>query len=98
MKWGERASDRYPVELIEKKPSAGRWFMAIMDVVTGSTPSTDMEFEFHIVDLETKAIVYQENFGAVAGDEAMEIGRKDLEEMSVSAFREKYLIETPPDG
>ena len=95
MAWGDRASARYSVELVEKKPSAGRWLMATMDVLTGSAPDTSAEFEFSIKDQQSGAVLVQETFGALAGEEAMRLAQQRLEQMTAAEFADTYSLPAP---
>ena len=63
MTWGDRASDRYTVELVERKPSLGRWLRAIMDAVSGSNPDTSARFDFRITDNQSGAVLMEETYG-----------------------------------
>ena len=98
MTWGDRASDRYSVEVVEKKPSAGRWLGAIMDVVSGSMPDTTAEFEFRIKDKRTGAILSSEPYGGAAAQEALGVAEERLEQMTIEQFREEYSLEEPAES
>lgn len=96
MVWGDRASARFSAELVAKKPSLGRWIMATMDTLTGSTPDTSEEFELLIKDVRDGAIIFRETVTAgVASDEAIRLANERLEQMTVGEFCDTYSIETP---
>jgi hypothetical protein len=98
MTWGDRASDRYSAEVVEKKPSVGRWLGAIMDAVSGSTPDTTAEFEFRIKDKRTGAILSAEPYGGAAAQEALSLAEERLEQMTVAQFRDEYSLEEPAES
>jgi hypothetical protein len=99
MALGDRASTRYTGELVGKKPSVGRWIMATMDAITGSTPDTTEQFDLLIKDKQSGAIVFRETVAAGPGsDEAIRLANERLEQMTVAEFCDTYSIPPPGDG
>ena len=101
----ERPSARYSIELVSREP---RWhFLRIVLSLMG-VPYTRPEpfqardlregeatprFKLLITEKATGRIVHERKLaGANAANEAMRIAETDLEELSVAAFRDKYVI------
>lgn len=97
MPWGDRASARYSVELIEKKPSLGRWLVAIMDVTSGSTPDATAVFDLIITDTKTGSIVLREKAVGTGGEEALRLAEERLEQMNPIEFADAYSLPAPTD-
>lgn len=96
MTWGDRAADRYSVEIVEEKPSAGRWLGAIIDAVSGSNPDTSARFEFRIKDSQTGTVLLAETYGGTAAEEARRLAAERLKTMTIAQFRDEYSLEEPP--
>ena len=98
MTWGDRASDRYSVELVEKKASAGRWVGAILKVVLmNENPNADVEFEFLIKDERIGKVVHRQVGNSVTGEEALRLAEERLDTMTTAQFREAYSLEEPAE-
>ena len=94
MTWGDRASDRYSVELVEKKASTGRWLGAILKVVVlNENPNADVEFEFLVKDVRTGKVLYRKMGNSVTGEETLRLAQERLETMTVAQFRDEYPLE-----
>lgn len=99
MSWGDRASDRYSVELIEKKASTGRWLGAILKVVVmNENPNADVEFEFLIKDKQSGNVVHRETGNSVTGEETLALAKERLEAMTVAEFRDVYSLEAADEA